>query len=218
MASAQAAPRRRARAPQETTAATDAHVQVIALALVSKSGIKCACKRRHATPKFFLFTIKGRAPRGSCPSFMLNQFAVALIRGFNKHAGPDPKRLHQKTLAYQRSAAHGYHGPHNDDLNPLCLSGTAASHAPLCACMWGYAFCVVRLPGRRHMYVLPRLGRLKYPPPHIQVCSQAQSAACREHTESHASRPQYLPPPPSCLTLARVNKPSRAPFMSARPP
>ena len=55
-------------------------------------------------------------------------------RGFNKHAGPFPKRLHQKTRAYQRSAAHGYHGPHND-LNPLCLSGTAASHAPLCACM-----------------------------------------------------------------------------------
>ena len=26
-------------------------------------------------------------------------------------------------LAYQRSAAHGYHGPHNV-LNPLCLSGS----------------------------------------------------------------------------------------------
>jgi hypothetical protein len=46
MVSAQAAPRRRARTPQETTAATDAHVQV----MLCLSGQKVWNKERMQTP------------------------------------------------------------------------------------------------------------------------------------------------------------------------
>jgi len=175
MASAQAAPRRRARAPQETTAATDAHVQVIALSLVSKaSGIKCACKRRHATPKFFLFDPKKvgrhevRVPASCLTSSQLLSYA-------DSTSMQDPSRSDStKRRARTSAALHTATTGHTDDLNPLCLSGSRIPRPTMCMHV---RICVLRSPPPR---TAPHVCSAAARPPQVSSSSHTGMLASPE--------------------------------------
>ena len=145
-------------------------------------------------------------------------------RGFNKHAGPDPKRLHQRrsrtTRVPAQRCARLPRATQCPQPSVSVRQPHPTPHYVIDSMCMHVGICVQRSPPPR---TAPHVCSAAALPPQVSSSSHTGMLASPERRLSRTYGvacflTPILAPPPSCLTLARVNKPTRAPFMSARPP